>query len=445
METDRLLPRSEESEQLVLGTLMSEKNALAEVRGILTEDMFYFERHKQIYRAILRVADRGDFPDMVTVLQELKKDEPDFPPYDFSVIAGKFTYHVYQHAAIVFDKYQRRKFFEIGCYLNQNAFSEETDIVDVAEEVKRMLEQSFGADTGQVHTVRDAIESVYAGINRNLSGSTALTGSPTGFRQLDAQSGGLQTSDLIVIAADTSSGKSSLAIKLSMTAGCPVAFYSLEMKSEQIAARMMAMESGVPANEIMFSRLDSSRMAAIDKGVSKIADMPIYFDDRSTSNIESILSSIRLLHTKYGIKGAVVDYLQILNVNMKGENKEQQMGTVARRLKNLAKELDIWIIALSQLNRDRDNPVPSLARLRDSGQIAEAADVVMLIYRPELYGKSYPEPFRHVSTKGTAMIDVAKGRNIGLLKFIAGFDKPTTKFYELESLPFPEPDKDEPF
>ena len=138
---------------------------------------------------------------------------------------------------------------------------------------------------------------------------------------------------------------------------------------------------------------------------------------------------------KYGIKGVIVDYLQILNVNMKGANKEQQMGDVARRLKNIAKELDIWVIALSQLSRDNQNPAPTLSRLRDSGQIAEAADMVMLIYRPEVYGKRYTDDFSSKEVKGTAMIDIAKGRNIGLLKLLVGFNSKTTNFYEIESVP----------
>jgi replicative DNA helicase len=220
-----------------------------------------------------------------------------------------------------------------------------------------------------------------------------------------------------------------------MNCGCPVAFYSMEMKKEQIAARMISIASGVPANEILYSKLDGGQIQMIDRGVAKVENLPVYFDDRSTSNIETILSSIRMMKIKYGIKGVVVDYLQILNVNMKGSNKEQQMGDVARRLKNIAKELDIWVIALSQLNRDAQNPVPSLARLRDSGQIAEAADMVILIYRPEIYGKRYPEEFSDKSTAGTAMIDVAKGRNVGLMKFIVGFRKENTNFYDLDDVP----------
>lgn len=148
---------------------------------------------------------------------------------------------------------------------------------------------------------------------------------------------------------------------------------------------------------------------------------------------------------KHDIDGAIIDYLQILNVNMKNGSKEQQMADAARRLKNLAKDLDIWIIALSQLNRDNQNPVPSLNRLRDSGQIAEAADIVMFVYRPEVYNKNYPIPYQNFSTKGTALIDVAKGRNIGMLNFIAGFDKNKTLFYELKEIPHSNYEDEQPF
>lgn len=216
--------------------------------------------------------------------------------------------------------------------------------------------------------------------------------------------------------------------------GHKVAMYSMEMKREQCAARLMSMNSGIPSNQILYSQLDDNYLKQLDSGVNKIYNLPIYFDDNSTSNIDKIIASIRAMKVKHDISGAVIDYLQILNVNQKSFNKEQAMGDVARRLKNLAKELDIWIIALSQLNRDANNPIPTLNRLRDSGQIAEAADMVMFVYRPEVYEKYYPAPFTNHETKGTAMIDIAKGRNIGLHKFICGFDAKTTKFYETENV-----------
>lgn len=435
MENDKRLPNCREAELLVLGTIMAEKNALSEVRELLSEDCFYFDKHQEIYRACIQLADRGDNTDMVSVMNQLNVNKSSITPYELSVIASNYTNSLQQHAAIVFDKYKRRQFFEIGALLQNNCFSEENDIVDVYDDVKTRLDGMFTNSDNTVYTLEDAIRGVYENMEKNMKGGNGLTGYPTGFYQFDKRSGGLQTSDLIVIAADTSAGKSSLAIKLAMSAGCPIAFYSLEMKKEQIAARMISMESGVPANEILYSRLAADQMTMFRDGVTKMMGKTIYFDDKSTSGIESILASIRMMKIKYGIKGVILDYLQILNVNMKGSNKEQQMGEVARKLKNIAKDLDIFVIALSQLSRDRDNPQPSLARLRDSGQIAEAADTVILIYRPEIYNKEYPEPFHNASTKGTAMLDIAKGRNIGIMKFIVGFDKQTTKFYELDNVP----------
>ena len=151
---------------------------------------------------------------------------------------------------------------------------------------------------------------------------------------------------------------------------------------------------------------------------------------------------------KYHIEGVVIDYLQILTINKKSSNVEEAIAEAARRLKNIAKELNIWILALSQLSRDNSNPIPSVNRLRGSGQINEAADITILLYRPEVYNKRYPEPFQSTNPNGTALIDIAKGRNIGVFKFIAGFNAATTHFYELNErpiLPLTESKDDNPF
>lgn len=428
-----VMPQSPEAEKVVLGTIITESNILDEIRDILPADAFYITKNKEIYQCALDISDRGEHVDIITVVNECQKKKIDVTAFDVAQLQQNYSPIINDHIGILVEKYRRRKLFEIGAILQSNSYSEVNGISEVLSEVKEKLDGLFTSSRESVYTIRDAVQSVYDNIDKNLRGSSSLTGNPTGFTLLDKRSGGLQTSDLVIVAADSSQGKTSFAIKLVMNCGCPVAFYSMEMKKEQIAARMMSIESGVPANEILFSKLDSGRIQQIDKGVSRVIENPIYFDDRSTSNIETILASIRMMKIKYGIKGAVVDYLQILNVNMKGSNKEQQMGDVARRLKNIAKELDIWVIALSQLSRDNQNPVPSLTRLRDSGQIAEAADMVILIYRPEVYGKKYPEEFSSKSTEGTAMIDVAKGRNVGLMKFLVGFDAKTTNFYELDN------------
>lgn len=428
-----VMPQSPEAEKVVLGTIITESNILDEIRDILPVDAFYITKNKDIYQCVLDISDRGEHVDIITVVNECQKKKLDVTAFDIAQLQQNYSPIINDHVGILVEKYRRRKLFEIGAILQSNSYSEVNGISEVLSEVKEKLDGLFTSSRESVYTIRDAVQSVYDNINKNLKGGSSLTGNPTGFALFDKRSGGLQTSDLVIVAADSSQGKTSFAIKLAMNCGCPVAFYSMEMKKEQIAARMMSIESGVPANEILFSKLDSGRIQQIDKGVSRVIENPIYFDDRSTSNIETILASIRMMKIKYGIKGAVVDYLQILNVNMKGSNKEQQMGDVARRLKNIAKELDIWVIALSQLSRDNQNPIPSLTRLRDSGQIAEAADMVILIYRPEVYGKKYPEEFSSKSTEGTAMIDVAKGRNVGLMKFLVGFDAKTTNFYELDN------------
>ena len=431
-----VMPHSEQAEKLVLGTLINDPNRLSDVRELLPVDAFYIDKHKDMYRAVLSLADKGERIDVITVIGECPKLGIKIAPAEIALMASNYTSaSIDEHVAILNEKYKRRKFFEIGALLQSNAYSEVNDINDVLTEVKERLDGVFVSNKDSVFTMREAVEGVYQNIDKNMRGASQLTGSPTGFRELDKRSGGLQTSDLIIIAADSSQGKTSFAIKVAMNCNCPVAFYSMEMKKEQIAARMISIESGVPSNEILFSKLDSGQIIQIDKAGGRVADRPIYFDDRSTSSIETILASIRMMKIKYDIKGVVVDYLQILNVNMKGSNKEQQMGDVARRLKNIAKELDVWVIALSQLSRDAQNPQPTLARLRDSGQIAEAADMVILIYRPEVYGKRYPEEFSSKSVENTAMIDVAKGRNVGLLKFLVGFQAKNTNFHELDEIP----------
>lgn len=431
------MPHNEDSECVVLGTIMSDRGALDQVREILAPQYFYNTFHAEVYRAILDTDAAGDRPDIITVKERLTRNGVRFEITDFMRLASCYTYDLYQHAAIVHDKAKRRQFYEIGSYLISNCFDETTDLQDVLAEAKDKLDHVLTASSLNVATLADALGNVRQQIERNRNGENMLTGTPTGFSAFDSRSGGLQHSDLVVIAADTSQGKTSLAIKMAMNANTPIAFYSLEMKKEQIAARMLSIESGIPANELQFVRMPDNLMQNIDSSITRLADRPIYFDDRSTSNIDTILTSIRTMKVRYGIDGAIVDYLQILTVNRREANKEQQMAEAARRLKNLAKELDIWIIALSQLNRETQGTIPTLARLRDSGQIAEAADTVMLIYRPEVYDKCYPQPFAGTSTDGTAMIDVAKGRNIGTFRFITGFNKPTTDFYELDDIPLP--------
>jgi replicative DNA helicase len=361
-------------------------------------------------------------------------------------ISDFYSIEYVDHAKNVQEKYVRRKLWTIGQQLSANVFSsKETD--EILYSLQKDLEcVTQDVTRSEILTMKDAIKGVYRQIESNLKGEY-FTGTDTGFSQINKASGGLQKSDLIIIAGETSQGKTSLALSMINAAGKtgePVAIYSMEMKSVQLAARLPSKNTGISTKEILFSQLNDEYLEILDSGINKIYDLPIYFDDNSTSNIDKIIASIRSMKQRYNISGAVVDYLQILNVNQKSMNKEQTMGDVARRLKNLAKEPDIRIIALSQLNRNEANPVPTLNRLRDSGQIGEAADVVILVYRPEIYTpeKFYPVPFAGYSTKGTGTIDIAKGRNIGQFKFMCKFDAKTMQFTELRNFI---PEEETPF
>jgi len=447
----KLPPYDLEIEKIVLGSLIANSNSLNEVRTIINEDCFYDLFHKDVFNAIKILDDAGTAPNMMTVYNELLKKYKIEELTRFVDITACQSFDVYDLTCVLIDKAIRRKLYFVGEKINSMATDENSDIESIIsygnDEIKAVLQ----SNEQSVFTLDDSIKNVLEIMNKNNSNRNELTGTPTGFKELDKRGGGLQKSDLTIIAADSSQGKTAFAMSIVMNAtmrGASCAIYSMEMKKEQLTARILAMQSGVSSSDIMYKRLNADQYDMIDKGIGRISGTKIYFDDRSTSNIDNIINSIRSLKLKHDIDGAVVDYIQMLSINMRGASVEQLMAECARRLKNLAKELDIWIIALSQLARNNDNPEPSLTRVRASGQINEAADNTILIYRPEIYGKFYKEPFQNVSTKGTAQIEVAKGRNIGLTKFIVNFFPELTLFKDYsDNLPtgFSQIEEDTPF
>lgn len=376
--------------------------------------------------------------DLISVSAELIKRNSTISQIDLVEYSDSATttVNLEYHAKRLKELSTRRKFWIIGQNLIKAGITEGVEISEIQQKTMdnfcHVLDKTDGFST-----LTDALQSLNDIILRNASSDSIVTGTKTGMTKFD-EKGGLQKSDLIIVAGETSMGKTSLALSMTRNAienNAKVAFYSMEMTKEQLSARLLSAKTNIPANNILYSgSLAPSEMRMIDDARGKLPGENLYFDDKSTSNIDSILLSIRMLKMQKNIDGAVIDYLQILNVNSRNGNisREQAMGDASRRLKNLAKELNIWIIALSQLSRDSTNPEPNLNRLRDSGQIGEAADVVILVYRPEYYNRSYPSPYDNKEdypTEGTAMIDVAKGRNIGTFKFFLGFDKKTTNFY----------------
>lgn len=449
------------AEQYVIGSLLIDNTAYTIVSQYLDEDCFYDPTCRDIWKTVDYMGKHGMPIDVISVSSELGKQKSNITPVDLINITTQIasSAHVEYHAIRLQDLGRRRKLWVVGQQLSKVGLSEEVLTADAHQEAIESIGGVFEKADG-VFTLNDAMNSLNEIMVKNATVGGITTGTKTGMERFD-EKGGLQKSDLIIVAGETSQGKTSLALCMTRHAienGAKVAFYSMEMTKEQLTARLLSAKTNIPANNILYSgNLAPSEIKMIDDARGKLPGDNLFFDDKSTSNIDSILLSIRMLKMQKDIDGAVIDYLQILNVNSKNTSfsREQAMGDAARRFKNLAKELNIWIIALSQLSRDSTCPEPNLNRLRDSGQIGEAADVVILVYRAEYYNRAYPAPFDNKEdypTDGTAMIDVAKGRNIGTFKFFMGFNKNTTSFFktklinEEEQTPFEAPEEiDAPF
>lgn len=449
------------AEQYVIGSLLVDPTAYTLVSQYLDEDCFYDPMCRDIWKAVDNMGKQGMPIDVISVSAELSKQKSNVTALDLMNISAQIasSAHVEYHAIRLQDLGRRRKLWVVGQQLSKVGLSEEILTADAHQEAIESIGGVFEKADG-VFTLDDAMNSLNEIMVKNATVGGGTTGTKTGMERFD-EKGGLQKSDLIIVAGETSQGKTSLALCMTRHAienGAKVAFYSMEMTKEQLTARLLSAKTNIPANNILYSgSLAPSEIRMIDDARGKLPGENLFFDDKSTSNIDSILLSIRMLKMQKDIDGAVVDYLQILNVNSRSTSfsREQAMGDAARRFKNLAKELNIWIIALSQLSRDSNCPEPNLNRLRDSGQIGEAADVVILVYRAEYYNRAYPAPFDNKDdypTDGTAMIDVAKGRNIGTFKFFMGFNKNTTNFFKTNlinedvQVPFEKPEEaDAPF
>lgn len=449
------------AEQYVIGSLLVDPTAYTLVSQYLDEDCFYDPMCRDIWKAVDNMGKQGMPIDVISVSAELSKQKSNVTALDLMNISAQIasSAHVEYHAIRLQDLGRRRKLWVVGQQLSKVGLSEEILTADAHQEAIESIGGVFEKADG-VFTLDDAMNSLNEIMVKNATVGGVTTGTKTGMERFD-EKGGLQKSDLIIVAGETSQGKTSLALCMTRHAienGAKVAFYSMEMTKEQLTARLLSAKTNIPANNILYSgSLSPSEIRMIDDARGKLPGENLFFDDKSTSNIDSILLSIRMLKMQKDIDGAAVDYLQILNVNSRSTSfsREQAMGDAARRFKNLAKELNIWIIALSQLSRDSNCPEPNLNRLRDSGQIGEAADVVILVYRAEYYNRAYPAPFDNKDdypTDGTAMIDVAKGRNIGTFKFFMGFNKNTTNFFKTNlinedvQVPFEKPEEaDAPF
>lgn len=411
-------------ESTVLGTLLSSPYALSSTRETLTEDCFYNAKHRALFHAIRELDGNGEKVDIVTVWQELQKHPPAVPidNYEFLSISNSTTPIVDDYAVRLVELAKRRRFEIVAAKFRQAAHDETVAIDDLLINAREDIEDLLTANGSQTITITDSVRDVRRIINDNKAGRKS-PGTKTGFNLIDKY-GGFHGADLIIVAGDTSAGKTAWALSAARNMvldGEPIAYYSMEMQHWQLTARILAMQSGVTSSAILYKPLSETETQRIDCATAQLVNKNLYYDDKSLLSIDTIMASIRSLHLKHKIKGAYIDYLQIIDLG-EGRNvsKEQATANAARKLKNLAKSLNIWIVALSQLSRRNSridpDPTPTMDRLRGSGQIAEAADTVLLVFRPEYYGADvkFPKPFNTWETHDKAMIICPKGRNVGV-------------------------------
>ncbi len=424
----KIPPQAKELEEAVLGAIMLEKTAFDTVAEILKPECFYVEAHQHIFKAMQSLQVKSLPIDLLTVVEELKireQLEQAGGAYAISKLTNSVvsSANIEAHSRIVMQKFIQRELIRISGEIIGDAYEDSTDVFDMLDLAETKL---FEITNNHLRKNFDDIETVLVKtINRiedMRNRQEELTGVPTGFPSLDKLTYGWQPTDLIILAARPSVGKTAFALNLARTAALhptrptAVGFFSLEMSSSQLVQRILSAESEIHLEKIARGKLEEHEMKQLyKKGIDKLAKAPIYIDDSAALNIFELRAKCRRLKNKHNIGIIIIDYLQLMSGSAdRNSNREQEISKISRDLKGLAKELQVPIIALSQLSREVEkrkegNKVPQLSDLRESGAIEQDADMVMFLYRPDYY--DIVENEHGDSTKGETYVKIAKHRN----------------------------------
>ena len=427
-------------EEAVLGCLLYFDNYIPKYIDKIKNTFFYTDINRVIFESIYDMYREGKDIDMLTLVMELKKRnllDQVGGAYYISQLTGRVSTGTgFEEYLKILEEFKIKRDLERISYNLINDVQGGRDVFELLDELTNKISNIYVNNEGKFFTLKDAVDEVMEQIHSNITNINFLSGVPTGFSKFDSRSGGLQGGNLIVIAGETSQGKTSFCMNVAVNAvkhNFNCAFFSLEMTKKELASRIISQETNIGSRNILYSPLSKENISTIKSKKDEISEYKIFIDGSSNNNIGNIISSIKAMVLKYGIKFAIIDYLQLVTSDTKNLTTEQQVADIARRLKNTAKELNIPIILLSQLSRNSENPYPTLSRLRGSGQIEEAADIVMFAYRPEFYLQfkpfiKFPEPYQDIDVKGKGLMIVAKGRSIGCFDFLCSFDGNTTKF-----------------
>jgi replicative DNA helicase len=439
LSADRLPPHSIETEQAVLGAMMLDKEAVIIAGEILKAQDFYKDAHQIIFEAIKEQESRGEPVDLITVTEILRQKDALEKCGGVAYVASLANQvpsaaGVRSYAHIVSDKSLLRRLIQVigdiaaRCYEENE---EPKDILAYAEQAIFSI-QDRGRNQGLIH-VRDVVPEVVARIENLSKRKEGLTGIPSHFKDLDRMTSGWQESDLIILAARPSMGKTALGLNLAENAAIleqiPVAVFSLEMSREQLIQRLLSSRASLDQYKLRTGRLLGDEWRSLVDAAGVIISAPIYIDDTPSITVMELRSRARRLKAEKGLNLIIVDYLQLMQggTGRSGENRQQEISEISRSLKALARELRLPVIALSQLSRAVEQTAdkrPSLSHLRESGALEQDADLVMFIYREEYYD-------RNTEKKGIAEIIIAKHRNGPTGSVELGFLEQYTKFANL--------------
>ncbi|MCI6893738.1 MAG: replicative DNA helicase [Bacteroidales bacterium] len=399
----KLQPQSTDLEEAVLGALMLETDAFGKVQEILSPECFYEPNNKKIYEAIQQLGTMSKPIDMLTVTNELRVlgtlDEVG-GPIRISQLTSNVSSaaNIEYHARIVAQKYLARELISFSSQIQSLAFDDSFDIFDVLEEAQgKLFELTQRNLKKEVCVVKDEVVKALNKIEEASNRTDGLSGLNTGFEEIDKMTSGWQNSDLVIIAARPAMGKTafvlSMALRMAVRFNEPIAVFSLEMSNLQLVNRLISNICEIPGNAIKSGTLTPLQWEQLHSRIQPLYSAPLYIDDTPSLSVFELRTKARRLVHEHEVKMIVIDYLQLMNASgMKFGSREQEVSTISRSLKQLAKELDIPIIALSQLNRSVENrtdgKVPQLSDLRESGAIEQDADMVCFIHRPEYYLKS---------------------------------------------------------
>ena len=452
-EGSKLPPQAIELEEAVLGALMIEKHAMTLIGEILSPDSFYKESHNIIYKVIRELAINAQPIDILTVTSELRKKgqlELVGGAYFITQLTNRVASaaNIEFHARIIAEKFLQRELIRISGEIQTEAFEDNSDAFDLLDSAERKLfELSQGNIKKSLQTMNKVIKDTLKDIEELKHKTGKFTGVPSGFTKLDRITSGFQKSDLIIVAARPGMGKTAFALTIARNASFEslgpdegpraVAIFSLEMANKQMVSRMISSEAEIQGHKLRTGELKEHEWQQLNSKIARLSEAPIFIDDTPALSVFELRAKCRRLKQQHNIAMVVIDYLQLMrgdDANAKNGNREQEVSYISRSLKALAKELDVPVIALSQLSRmtERRSSAsnrPMLSDLRESGSIEQDADMVMFIYRPEYYNMT--EWDDGSPTMGQAEVMIAKNRHGALedirLRFISDF----TKFTDL--------------